>query len=605
MSNKKVKFADQRRKPQPDNEDSDSSTIDDMEESDLYDVELGSPAGANKKKISKSQATSTTFAVARANPKDNMPYLSSDASLFSRINRLYWFTVFAGMWNAASILICILMYAHDDFGKDNSLKYSAAGYFGTLGTVDLFFGIIILCRNRFLQHTVMDRSFQQNNRYHIIFSMYAIFNWVLHGMLMMILKEVNFTKNMASRNTSGLTVWVSIFVMAACSIETIRRDYYVFYHMIHWVFYVWILVFGSLHSPKVFAPIALFTLAVYVIDFLYHRYRSKKDEAEVTRMKLLPGGMTRVDFTKEDFEYKAGQFVYINFPDDIGTWQWHPFSISTAPYQQELCVHIRNVGDFTNQVYKLAKRYRKQEAKMQKQIKADAETPGGANSKKKRQLKPLEAPRILIDGPYGLLTTQSHELYNYKHIVFICGGSGVTPVQSLFNDFLHEKVAKNTCTSIARVDFIWSVKEDRELCVEWQKQGANLEQVRYIHFQPNLLDHKLVQQVMTANPAAVINVEFCLTRTDQVRLRSFKSKLPKEANPKLPEKPSYINLANHGVDLDRVIREAAERVEQCRDDHLAVIVCGPSEMVSDVQKASKLYNQLVSNIEVHVESFLP
>jgi NADPH oxidase len=45
-------------------------------------------------------------------------------------------------------------------------------------------------------------------------------------------------------------------------------------------------------------------------------------------------------------KYKAGQWLFLNCPE-VSKFQWHPFTISSAPEDPFISVHIRQVGDFT------------------------------------------------------------------------------------------------------------------------------------------------------------------------------------------------------------------------------------------------------------------
>ncbi|NXT80747.1 NOX5 oxidase, partial [Zapornia atra] len=53
----------------------------------------------------------------------------------------------------------------------------------------------------------------------------------------------------------------------------------------------------------------------------------------------------------QSFQYKPGDYIYLNIPA-IAAYEWHPFSISSAPEQQEtLWLHIRSLGQWTNKLY--------------------------------------------------------------------------------------------------------------------------------------------------------------------------------------------------------------------------------------------------------------
>ncbi|NWX29015.1 NOX5 oxidase, partial [Notiomystis cincta] len=51
------------------------------------------------------------------------------------------------------------------------------------------------------------------------------------------------------------------------------------------------------------------------------------------------------------FRFQPGDFVYLNVPA-IAAFEWHPFSISSAPEHTEtLWLHIRALGQWTNKLY--------------------------------------------------------------------------------------------------------------------------------------------------------------------------------------------------------------------------------------------------------------
>jgi hypothetical protein len=44
------------------------------------------------------------------------------------------------------------------------------------------------------------------------------------------------------------------------------------------------------------------------------------------------------------FEYKRGMYLFLQCPE-ISPFEWHPFSITSAPDDEHISVHIRTVGD--------------------------------------------------------------------------------------------------------------------------------------------------------------------------------------------------------------------------------------------------------------------
>ena len=85
-----------------------------------------------------------------------------------------------------------------------------------------------------------------------------------------------------------------------------------------------------------------------------------------------------IQFEKENFHYKPGQYLFMNVPS-VSRFQWHPFTISSTPEEGFVSVHIRLVGDWTKKTGELLGCFK---------------SDGSSNLK-------MRAPKICIDGPYG------------------------------------------------------------------------------------------------------------------------------------------------------------------------------------------------------------
>lgn len=59
-----------------------------------------------------------------------------------------------------------------------------------------------------------------------------------------------------------------------------------------------------------------------------------------------PSGAMEIRFEKLSFKYVAGQWLFLSVPS-LSSFQWHPFTISSAPDDPYISIHIRQVGDFT------------------------------------------------------------------------------------------------------------------------------------------------------------------------------------------------------------------------------------------------------------------
>ena len=65
---------------------------------------------------------------------------------------------------------------------------------------------------------------------------------------------------------------------------------------------------------------------------------------------IYTGNVLAIHMTKpENFKYKSGMYLFLQCPQ-ISSFEWHPFSITSAPGDPYLSVHIRTLGDWTNEM---------------------------------------------------------------------------------------------------------------------------------------------------------------------------------------------------------------------------------------------------------------
>ena len=122
---------------------------------------------------------------------------------------------------------------------------------------------------------------------------------------------------------------------------------------------------------------------------------------------------------------EVGEYVFLNCRE-IAILEWHPFTLTSAPEEDHLSVHIRLIGDWTGKLGKI--------------------------------LEPLrnlgdisQAPKIAIDGPYG---AASQDVFDYEVAVCVGAGIGITPFASLLKSIYYRK-RDGFPTRLRKVYFIW------------------------------------------------------------------------------------------------------------------------------------------------------
>ena len=79
---------------------------------------------------------------------------------------------------------------------------------------------------------------------------------------------------------------------------------------------------------------------------------SNEGKSWVTTGIVLPSKVVSLVIKRPPhFAFKPGDYIFVNIPA-IATFEWHPFTISSAPEQSDaISLHIRVVGHWTRKLY--------------------------------------------------------------------------------------------------------------------------------------------------------------------------------------------------------------------------------------------------------------
>src|ERR1700712_2012109 len=124
-------------------------------------------------------------------------------------------------------------------------------------------------------------------------------------------------------------------------------------------------------------------------------------------------------------KYKPGQWLFLNCPS-VSYHQWHPFTITSCPYDPYVSVHVRQLGDFTRDLAN-ALGAGPLQAKLY-----DSLDPNGMYEIAVEQGQRM--PTLRIDGPYG---APAEDVFANEVAVLIGTGIGVTPFASVLKHIWH------------------------------------------------------------------------------------------------------------------------------------------------------------------------
>ncbi|EGU73887.1 hypothetical protein FOXB_15603 [Fusarium oxysporum f. sp. conglutinans Fo5176] len=208
------------------------------------------------------------------------------------------------------------------------------------------------------------------------------------------------------------------------------KDYYD--HCLGYLGWRWELVAGGL----------------YFVERIYREMRAMR-ETRITRVFRHPYNVVEIQFVKPSFKYKPGQWLFLQVPS-ISRYQWHPFTITSCPFDPYVSVHVRQIGDFTR-------------------VLGDAVGAGQAQSELYADSVPdpkaiyeialqngQQMPLLRIDGPYG---APAEDVLENEIAILIGMGIGVTPWASVLKNIWHLRNGRVSAIRLRRVEFIWICKD--------------------------------------------------------------------------------------------------------------------------------------------------
>ncbi|KAH9770379.1 respiratory burst oxidase [Citrus sinensis] len=180
-------------------------------------------------------------------------------------------------------------------------------------------------------------------------------------------------------------------------------------------------------------------ICLYATERLIRALRSSIKAVSIQKVAVYPGNVLALHMSKPDrFRYKSGQYMFVNCAA-VSPFEWHPFSITSAPDDDYLSVHIRTLGDWT------------------------------------RQLRTVFSevcyfPRVLIDGPYG---APAQDYKEYEVVLLVGLGIGATPMISIVKDIVNnmKAIEEEEENDLENAYFYWVTREQGSF--DWFKGVMN------------------------------------------------------------------------------------------------------------------------------------
>ncbi|OBT89784.1 NADPH oxidase [Pseudogymnoascus sp. 03VT05] len=307
---------------------------------------------------------------------------------------------------------------------------------------------------------------------------------------------------------------------------------------------------------------------LYFAERLYREIRARR-ETEIIRVIRHPYDAMEIQFKKPSMKYKAGQWLFLQVPS-VSRQQWHPFTITSCPFDTYISVHVRQVGDFTRAL-------------------GDALGAGPAQAKLYDGVDPngmyevalqngQQMPKLRIDGPYG---APAEDVFDNEIAVLIGTGIGVTPWAAILKNIWHLRNSPNPPKRLRRVEFIWVCKDTTSF--EWfqtllsslESQSFEAASVPGSSGTEFLRIHTYLTQRLDADTAQ--NIVLNSVGSDVDPLTELKTR----TNFGRPDFLRLLTGMREGI-LDRTYMSGLEGT--MRTD-VGVYFCGPSQAARGIKKA--------------------
>ncbi|KAJ0750990.1 putative NAD(P)H oxidase (H(2)O(2)-forming) [Helianthus annuus] len=171
-------------------------------------------------------------------------------------------------------------------------------------------------------------------------------------------------------------------------------------------------------------------ILLYMGERLIRALRSSVKPVQILKVAAYPGkgNVLALHMSKPPgFKYKSGQYMFVNCKA-VSPFEWHPFSITSAPGDDYLSVHIRTLGDWTGQLKNVFSQVCQPSANGKSGLLRDDNL--GDNP---------SFPKVLIDGPYG---APAQDYKKYDVVLLVGLGIGATPMISIVKDIVNNMKAK-------------------------------------------------------------------------------------------------------------------------------------------------------------------
>jgi predicted ferric reductase len=401
--------------------------------------------------------------------------------------------VFFATWVFLHLLVAIFGFMHYSM-KDNSV--GARAIFGVTFPIartaalvlhiDVIFILLPVCRNfiSMLRRTPLNDviPFDKNITFHKATAWSIVIGSAVHTIAHMVnfyrlalvaapdtggrVKAFILANFTTGPGVTGWIMWAALGIMVFFALEKRRRAHFERFWYSHHLFIVFFInwqlhgmfcmikpdrpPYCSFNTIGVFWRYWLVGGVIWISERILREVRSRH-RTHIHKVIQHPSNVMEVQIKKEKTKTQAGQYIFLSCPE-VSYFQWHPFTLTSAPEEDFISVHIRVCGDFTREFAKALG------CDFDSKSKGDAPAGGKVVGTITNPATNRPLPRVMVDGPFG---SASEDFLKFETVMLVGAGIGVTPFASILKHiwFRMNNLADAKPTRLSKVYFTWVIKD--------------------------------------------------------------------------------------------------------------------------------------------------
>ncbi|EGZ29412.1 hypothetical protein PHYSODRAFT_349321 [Phytophthora sojae] len=392
---------------------------------------------------------------------------------------------------------------------------------------------------------------------------------------------------------TGVAMLLCAAIAAPLCLEKVRRGKFNLFWVSHMLF-IPFLVLMAFHgfARWVAAPQAHYwvlpPIVIYLVEKRYRMTQMFGGQTQIAHVQLSKEAvavfMRKPKAFSKRQRFLPGMYVFVNVPT-ISKFEWHPFTISSAPEDKFISLHIQRSGDWTRALYDNLQQHQA--------------------SRVEDQGSPVTSPypTVFLDGPIG---APAQDYSRYREVVLIGAGIGVTPFASILRSIMHQwesyrcpqcgHVRFPPSFQLRKIYFYWVMREQEALT--WFTNTMN--QLSQMDADNRLEIHNFFSSVKNEEVIAPLQAlqNFIHDTEGQDIISGLQTR-----------QRTRFGRPDWNAELSRVAQNH-RRLEPLEDgdgerEEIGVFFCGPKPLGNVIDEQCARLNQTVPDVEFafHSENF--